>query len=111
MPDIGFVPDHPPDAEQDVAFVADQLSVELPFVAMVRGLAARDTLTTPGLGVGPGVVVDVVLATFVPPLLPPAPPPQPAISDTNKMNRNASDTGCEIRGRHTAIPACLICIP
>jgi hypothetical protein len=30
VPDRPFVPDHPPEAEQDVAFADDQVSVALP---------------------------------------------------------------------------------
>lgn len=110
-PETAFVPDHPLDAEQAVALVDDQLRVELPLVAMVKGLAERETLTVPGEGAGPGGVVGVTLATFALPLPSPAPPPHPAISDASKVSKNPSDMEREIRCRSAAFPACAICIP
>ncbi len=40
----GFVPDHPPEAEQEVALAAFQVSVELVPEAIVLGDAARVTM-------------------------------------------------------------------
>jgi hypothetical protein len=62
-PLTALVPDHAPEAVQDVAFVADQVNVELPPLATVLGLAVKFT-------VGAGEVTDTV-ADWV------APPPAP----------------------------------
>ena len=43
VPLVAFVPDHPPEAEQEVAFVVDQVSVALPPLAMVVGLKDSET--------------------------------------------------------------------
>jgi hypothetical protein len=43
-PLVAMLPDHPPEAVQAVAFVADQLKVELPPLATVLGLAVKVTV-------------------------------------------------------------------
>lgn len=52
-PPSDLLPDHPPDAEQDVALTAVHFSVELVPFAMVLGLAAM-------LTVGAGDFTDTV---------------------------------------------------
>jgi hypothetical protein len=52
-PLTGLAPDQDPEAVQAVALVADQVSVELPPLAIVLGLAAR-------LTVGAGCVIETV---------------------------------------------------
>jgi hypothetical protein len=58
-----LVPDQAPEAEQEVALVADQLKVELPPLATVLGLAVKVT-------VGAGEVTDTVADWLA---LPPVP--------------------------------------
>jgi hypothetical protein len=58
-----LVPDQAPEAEQEVALVADQLNVELPPLATVLGLAVKVT-------VGAGEVTDTVADWLA---LPPVP--------------------------------------
>ena len=53
VPVSALVPDQDPEAVQAVALVADQVSVELPPLATVLGLAAR-------LMVGKGCVTETV---------------------------------------------------
>ncbi len=48
-PLVAWLPDQPPEAVQEVAFVVDQLKEELPPLAMELGFAARLTV---GAGVG-----------------------------------------------------------
>jgi hypothetical protein len=43
LPEVALVPDHAPEAEQDVAFVVDQVSMEAAPLATNVGLAANDT--------------------------------------------------------------------
>ena len=62
-PLIALAPDQPPEATQDVALVADQVSVELLPLATVLGLAAK-------LTVGAGVVTDTVADCVALPPLP-----------------------------------------
>ena len=62
-PLVASVPLHAPEAVQEVAWVEDQVRVELPPLEMVLGLALR-------LTVGAGVVT-VTVADW--PALPPAP--------------------------------------
>ena len=50
-------PDQPPEAVHEVAFVVDQLKVEIPPLAMELGLAARLTV-----GAGVGEVTETVAA-------------------------------------------------
>jgi hypothetical protein len=64
-PLMPWVPDQPPEAVHEVAFVVDQLKVELPPLAMELGLAARLTV-----GAGVGEVTETVAAWVA---LPPAP--------------------------------------
>ena len=66
LPEVALVPDQPPEAVQDVAFVEDQVSVDDPPLATDGGLAASDTV---GTGGGGGAELSVP---------PPPPPPQPA---------------------------------
>lgn len=63
-PLTALVPDQDPEAVQAVAFFADQVSVALPPLATVLGLAARVT-------VGTGCVTETVADCAA--LLPPAP--------------------------------------
>jgi hypothetical protein len=61
-PETALVPDQPPEAVQEVALVADQVSVELLPLATVLGLAARVT-------VGAGCVTETVAdCAALPPL-------------------------------------------
>ena len=46
-PLVALEPDQPPEAVQEVAFVVDQLKVELPPLAMEPGLAASSSLSAP----------------------------------------------------------------
>ncbi len=62
-PLTALVPDQVPVAVQEVALVADQVSMELPPLAMVLGLAAR-------LRLGAGAVTDTVADCVA---LPPVP--------------------------------------
>jgi hypothetical protein len=64
-PLVASLPVHPPEAVQEVAFVVDQLNVELPPLTMELGLAARLTV-----GAGVGEVTETVAAWVA---LPPAP--------------------------------------
>jgi hypothetical protein len=52
-PLVALLPDHPPEAVQEVALVADQVKVELAPLATVLGLA--DKVTT-----GAGAVTETV---------------------------------------------------
>jgi len=45
VPEVALAPDHAPEAEQAVAFVEDQVSIELPPLATEVGFAAIDTTT------------------------------------------------------------------
>jgi hypothetical protein len=65
-PLVALVPDHAPEAVHEVAFVADQVSVELAPLATVLGLA--DKVTT-----GAGGVTETVADWFALP-----PPPEQA---------------------------------
>jgi len=56
-PLVGWLPDQPPDAAQEVAFVVDQLKVELLPLTTELGLAARLTV-----GAGAGEVTETVVA-------------------------------------------------
>ena len=56
-PLVASLPLQPPEAVQDVAFVVDQLKVELLPLAMELGLAARLTV-----GAGVGEVTETVAA-------------------------------------------------
>ena len=59
LPEVALAPDHAPEAEQEVAFVEDQVSVEDPPLATVVGFAASDTV---GNGGGGGVLDTVTVA-------------------------------------------------
>jgi len=56
-PLVGWLPDQPPEAVQEVAFVVDQLKVELLPLTTELGLAARLTV-----GAGAGEVTETVVA-------------------------------------------------
>lgn len=62
-PEVDLAPDQAPDAVQEVALAADQVTVDVPPLATVLGLAAR-------LTVGAAAVTETV-ADWV--ALPPAP--------------------------------------
>jgi len=64
-PVVAMVPDHPPEAVQEVAFVLDQFNVEVAPLATVLGLALSVTV-----GAGVGVVTATVAACVA---LPPGP--------------------------------------
>ncbi len=64
-PLVGWLPDQPPEAVQEVAFVVDQLKVELPPLTTELGFAARLTV-----GAGAAEVTEIVVAWFA---LPPDP--------------------------------------
>jgi hypothetical protein len=53
LPEIGLLPDHAPEAMQEVASVDDQVSVEDPPLATDVGFEASDTVGTGGGGVLP----------------------------------------------------------
>jgi hypothetical protein len=57
-----LLPDHPPEAVQEVAFVDDQVKVELPPLTTVLGLALMLTVA-----VGLALAVTVVDCAAVPP--------------------------------------------
>jgi len=69
LPVGALVPDQPPEAVQDVAFVEDQLSVEDKPFATTIGLAVSDTPAGGGGGGGGGVPGTVTVADALP--LPP----------------------------------------
>jgi len=56
-PLVGLLPDQPPEAVQDVAFVADQFKVEVPPLITELGLAVR---LTAGAGDFTETVADCV---------------------------------------------------
>lgn len=62
LPDVGFVPDQPPDAVHVVAFVEDQVNVVVPPLETEVGLAVRDTLGAAG------ETATVSVAVWVPPI-------------------------------------------
>ena len=66
LPEIALVPDHAPEARQEVALADDQVSVEDPPLATDVGLAASDTVGTGGGGGVPGTVT-VAEAPALPP--------------------------------------------
>ena len=43
LPEVAFAPDHAPEAEQEVASVEDQVSIEAPPLVTDVGLAKSDT--------------------------------------------------------------------
>jgi hypothetical protein len=48
LPEIALAPDQAPAAEQEVAFVEDQVSIEDALLATDAGFATRDTVGTAG---------------------------------------------------------------
>ena len=65
MPEAALVPDHAPEAEQDVAFVEDQVSIEVPPLVTDVGFAATETV---------GRIVDPIGASTGSSTSAPAPP-------------------------------------
>jgi hypothetical protein len=59
LPEVALAPDQAPEAEQEVALVEDQVSVEDPPLVTVVGFAASDTV---GTGGGGGVPCTVTVA-------------------------------------------------
>ena len=53
LPAVALVPDHAPEAEQDVAFVEDQVSMEVAPLVTDVGFAANDTVGRFVVPVGP----------------------------------------------------------
>jgi hypothetical protein len=53
LPEIVLAPDHAPEAEQEVAFVEDQASIEDAPLATDVGFATRDTVGAGGGGAAP----------------------------------------------------------
>ena len=68
LPEVALLPDHAPEATQEVASVDDQVSVEDPPLATDAGFAASDTV---GAGGGGGVPDTVTVADAL--ALPPEP--------------------------------------
>ena len=68
------MPDQPPEAVHDVAFVEDQVSVDDPPLATDARLAVSDTVGTGGGG----------SSEAEPPLPPPPPPPQEELRTANR---------------------------
>jgi len=52
LPEVALAPDHPPEAEQEAAFVEDQVSIEDPPLVTDVGSAPSDTLGDGGAGGG-----------------------------------------------------------
>jgi hypothetical protein len=48
LPEVALAPDHAPEAEHEVVFVEDQVSVEDPPLATDVGFAASDTVIPAG---------------------------------------------------------------
>jgi hypothetical protein len=67
-PLVATEPDHPPEAVQAVAFVADQLNVELPPLGTLVG---SELIVTVGEGAPADAALTVMVADWV--ALPPAP--------------------------------------
>lgn len=70
LPEVALVPLHAPDAVQEVAFVEDQLSVDVPFTLTAVGFAL--SVAVAAGGGGGGGFADTVTVT-VRPVDPPAP--------------------------------------
>ena len=67
LPEVALLPDHAPEAVQEVALVDDHVSVEDAPLAIEVGLAVNDTVGTGGGGMPDTLTLVVVLA------LPPEP--------------------------------------
>jgi hypothetical protein len=67
VPLAGFEPDHAPDATHPSAFVADQVRVDVPPLAIDVGAAARDVTGTVAEVEGVEPTCTVVFADDVPP--------------------------------------------
>jgi hypothetical protein len=63
LPEVALVPDQPPEAEQEVALVEDQLSVEAAPLTTDVGFAVNDTV---GGGVAPDTVYVMVVVVVTP---------------------------------------------
>jgi hypothetical protein len=66
LPEIALLPDHAPEAAQEVTLVDDQVSVEDPPLATDVGFAASDTVGTGGGGGMPDTMT-VTEALALPP--------------------------------------------
>jgi len=66
LPEVALLPDHAPEAVQEVALVADQLSVEDPPLATDVGFAASDTAGTGGGGGMPDTITVVEVLALPP---------------------------------------------
>ena len=60
LPEVPLLPDQPPEATHDVAFVEDQVSVDVPPLEILAGFAVSETT-----GSGGGVPATVTLAVAV----------------------------------------------
>jgi hypothetical protein len=85
LPPVDCAPLHPPDAVHAVALVEDQVSVEVPPVVTLVGLALNDTVGADAGGVDEGGVLED------PPEFPP--PPQ-ALSSRPALSAAAAATEC-----------------
>lgn len=74
LPDIALAPDHAPEAVQEFAFAEDQVSIEVPPLVTVVGLAESDTVGAVG-AVGARAVLTV-------------PPPQAASTEASTGTRS-----------------------
>ena len=66
LPEIALVPDHAPEAVQEVALVEDQVSVEDAPLAIEVGFAVSDTVGTGGGGGMPDTLTVVDLLALPP---------------------------------------------
>jgi hypothetical protein len=86
LPEVAVAPDHAPEAEQEVASVEDQVSIEEPLLATDAGFAASDTV---GGDVAPPEPANVTGSPV---------PPQAAIA------RASRGTSGNVLIRRTGIP-------
>jgi len=66
LPEIALLPDHAPEAAQEVALVDDQVSVEDPPLAIDVGFAVSDTVGTGGGGGMPDTMTVVEMLALPP---------------------------------------------
>jgi hypothetical protein len=66
LPEVARAPDHAPEAEQVVAFIDDQVSVDAPPLATDVGFAVSNTVGTGGGGGEPDTVT-IAEAVALPP--------------------------------------------
>jgi hypothetical protein len=100
LPETALVPVQAPEAVHEVAFVADQVSDELPLVVTCVGLAEMETA---GAGVTGGVA-----ATGAATLVPAAPPPPQAATQRGKIRKSETR---RIRGTLNAVCKSLVSMP